>query len=160
MSKKKEMAIQMKLTVEKLRSCEQANKSLGERLELVYAMLEHGKGVQKFEGIKHEAQTVCPSFLLEKMAAELLMEEKNAGEELQSHIADAERYLSRDIGESLAPAADSILRKFQHMAFQLEHAANQALKAEPDTRSAFVRVFFSRLEALRQEINETLHGKA
>lgn len=119
-----------------------ANKSMGERLELVYAMLDHAKGSPREQ--KPVGYAECEVTRLVK-AAEQLRKEADQEREFEPKVSEDVRGLG----------ANKFASEISEMARQVSAAAiNMECAPSGATRNAFVKVFFQRADELAKRLQK------
>lgn len=125
-----------------VRALRRANESMGERLELVYAMLRHSGALTDPTCITNER---CVAHELEKAAEELRAEHSRmAGVAAPPPSEEGFRV-------KIKVASDLFVKEVRAIARDCEVAADSALAAkDPGTHMAFADTMVNRIHALRK----------
>lgn len=141
---RKETAHLMARGSEKIRRLTRANESLGERMELVYAMLRHSGAIPRHGGTMGMEE--CTATALEKASRELLAEDLKDQEPLH--------YPGRADGVDPNPnTTDTFISEMRSLGRDVTHASDAALLAKDQgTRNAFIHTLFNRLQAFQKRL--------
>lgn len=142
---KKETALLMARGSDKIRRLTRANESLGERMELVYAMLRHSGALPVHAGTMVGMEE-CTATALEKASRELLAEDLKDQEPLH--------YPGRADGVDPNPnTTDAFISEMRSLGRDVTHASDAALLAKDQgTRLAFIHTLFNRLQAFQKRL--------
>ncbi len=149
-------AFLMKRGADELRALSTANQSLGERMELVYMMLNHAKGSPKdTAGMCLKRSVACELDEAAKSLEEQWEKEKGEASK-QMHFpgpADGSPLCTETVGSS------AMMKEIANLAADICTSVNQANhSATPDIRTLFVREFFMRAGAMRTRLNSYLNA--
>lgn len=140
----------LRTAAEKIRMLRNERNSLGERMELVYSMLEHGRGPARppTPPMGYE-EDIVPE--LEKLS-EIMKLKREEMERTRPQAKKPEKELhfpGRADGNESPKNADTFMGEVMIQARGIAKAAEQALASDDaEVRKEFLRTFFSRTGAL------------
>jgi len=135
-----------------IRKLQEQGEAANDRLALTYAFL-NATGPRSLA----RENEYLPLFGSEVSCAYLERRARELREEVSHELSAKEFHYPGPVnGDSIADKGGAltslheVVGKFQRMAFEVEHAASQFLKAPEATRQDFLKVFFQRVRAFTQ----------